>query len=87
MFIIKRNSCTCVWYSCTCRRNENIPLVDEKPVTLKFDVSGDDKKVNFLEHVEVLSNIHFHRRGCLEIDLESPSGNLHLKQISQVKRA
>jgi len=55
-------------------RNENIPLVNENPVTLKFDVSGDDKKVNFLEHVEVLSNIHFHRRGCLEIDLESPSG-------------
>jgi len=55
-------------------RNQNVPLVGNNPVTLEFEVDGDDKKVNFLEHVEVLSNIHFHRRGCLEIDLESPSG-------------
>merc|ERR1712076_364972 len=55
-------------------RNQNIPLVGGNPVTIEFDASSDDNKVNFLEHVEVLSNINFHRRGCLEIDLESPSG-------------
>ena len=72
--VSKRHSCTCMWYSCTCRRNQNIPLVGGNPVTLEFDASSDDNKVKFLEHVEVLSNIHYHRRGCLEIDLESPSG-------------
>jgi len=55
-------------------RNQNIPLVGGNPVTVEFDASSDDNKVKFLEHVEVLSNIHYHRRGCLEIDLESPSG-------------
>ena len=58
------------------RRNKANPLVGGEPVTLAFDVNEKDSNVNYLEHVEVLSNIHYPRRGCLEIDLVSPSGKI-----------
>ena len=53
-----------------------MPLVGGEPVIISFDVNGDEKMVNYLEHVEVLGNIQYQRRGCLEMDIYSPSGKL-----------
>ena len=44
--------------------------------SISFDVNDKNSEVNYLEHVDVLSNIHYGRRGCLEIDVASPSGSI-----------
>lgn len=56
------------------KRDKATPLTGGTPVTLSFDIEAEDTKINYLEHVEVLSNIQYPRRGCLEIKLVSPSG-------------
>ena len=58
------------------RGNKAIPLGNGNSATLEFDVNDKNSGVNFLEHVDVLSNIHYGRRGCLEIDVVSPSGSI-----------
>ena len=63
-------------YISTFRGNQAIPLGDGKSATLEFDVNDKNSEVNYLEHVDVLSNIHYGRRGCLEIDVVSPSGSI-----------
>ena len=63
-------------YISTFRGNQAIPLGDGKSATLEFDVNDENSEVSYLEHVDVLSNIHYGRRGCLEIDVVSPSGSI-----------
>ena len=64
------------------RRNEPTPLNAGTPVTTSFDIGAEDTEINYLEHVEVLSNIQYPRRGCLEIKLVSPSGKIMHQLIS-----
>lgn len=48
------------------------------PVTLTFETTGckdTEQEVQYLEHVEVRTTIHYSIRGVLEIYLTSPAGN------------
>lgn len=54
-------------------RNNN-RLSYEHPITIPVNI--DECNINFLEHVEVLTNINYTRRGVLEVYLTSPSGKI-----------
>lgn len=36
---------------------------------------GTDNEINYLEHIQVITTIHYSARGALQIDMISPKGN------------
>ncbi|KAI4458893.1 proprotein convertase subtilisin/kexin-related [Holotrichia oblita] len=64
------------WRICTVNSisPENTTITSGVPFILAIDAGLCKDEVNFLEHVEVISNIEYPIRGALEISLTSPAG-------------
>lgn len=60
--------------------NNNFLSYDH-PITLPINMNDCETTINFLEHVEVLTNINYTKRGVVEVYLTSPAGIYNKKSL------